>query len=178
MEVSPRAASRCFIFMYFFLPRWLPDRWRSQAQNSMKTELPSGKLLTIRVRQQIFRFSCLITLLIRMRGKHLLGKSQWVRVSSMPSFTFCFAFFNFIERNPSSIALAFSRAVFLLFWAWTALSILATCFTLVRGVTAKSTLLVDKGKLMRTPMVCSDSTFLSTLTWSLFSTDAGGEIQA
>lgn len=43
--------------------------------------------------------------------------------------------FSFMERNSSTTALAFSRAAFLLSWAWIALSILATSFTLERGVT-------------------------------------------
>ena len=38
-------------------------------------------------------------------------------------------------NSSSTTALAFSRAAFLLSWAWIALSILATSFTLERGVT-------------------------------------------
>ena len=48
------AASRCFIFMYFLLPHWVPATWRSRAQTSMRAELPSGKLPTTRVRRRIF----------------------------------------------------------------------------------------------------------------------------
>jgi hypothetical protein len=40
-----------------------------------------------------------------------------------------------MEQSPSTTALAFSRAAFLLSWAWIALSILAASFTLERGVT-------------------------------------------
>ena len=40
-----------------------------------------------------------------------------------------------MERSSSITAVAFSRAAFLLSWAWIALSILATSFTLERGVT-------------------------------------------
>ena len=45
------------------------------------------------------------------------------------------ASFSFMERSSSTTDLAFSRAAFLLSWAWTALSIFATSFTLERGVT-------------------------------------------
>ena len=38
------------------------------------------------------------------------------------------ASFSFIERSCSTTAVAFSRAAFLLSWAWIALSILATSF--------------------------------------------------
>ena len=48
MEASSRAASRCFMFMYFLLPHWVPATWRSRAQTSMRAELPSGKLPTTR----------------------------------------------------------------------------------------------------------------------------------
>ena len=39
MEASSRAASRCFMFMYFLLPHWVPATWRSRAQTSMRAEL-------------------------------------------------------------------------------------------------------------------------------------------
>ena len=42
MEASSTAASRCFKFMYFLLPHWVPATWRSRAQTSMRAELPSG----------------------------------------------------------------------------------------------------------------------------------------
>ena len=45
------------------------------------------------------------------------------------------ASFSFMERSCSTTALAFSRAALLLSWAWIALSIFATSFTLERGVT-------------------------------------------
>ena len=48
------------------------------------------------------------------------------------------ASFSFMERNSSTTTLTFSRAAFLLSWAWIALSILATSFTLERGVTEKT----------------------------------------
>ena len=57
MEVSSRAASRCFMFMYFLLPHWVPATWRSRAQTNIRAELPSGKLPTTRVRRRISRFS-------------------------------------------------------------------------------------------------------------------------
>ena len=76
MEASSRAASRCFMFMYFLLPHWVPATWRSRAQTSMRAELPSGKLPTTRVRRRIYRFSRSMTLLVRMRVQCSLGKSQ------------------------------------------------------------------------------------------------------
>ena len=50
MEASSRAASMCFMFMYFLLPYWVPATWRNRAQTSMRAEFPSGKLPTTRVR--------------------------------------------------------------------------------------------------------------------------------
>ena len=76
MEASSRAASRCFMFMYFLLPHWVPATWRSRAQTSMRAELPSGKLPTTRVRRRISRLSRSMTLLVRMRVQCSLGKSQ------------------------------------------------------------------------------------------------------
>ena len=76
MEASSRAASRCFMFMYFLLPHWVPATWRSRAQTSMRAELPSGKLPTTRVRRRISRFSRSMTLLVRMRVQCSPGKSQ------------------------------------------------------------------------------------------------------
>ncbi len=38
------ATSRCFMFMYFLLPHWVPATWRSRAQTNIRAELPSGKL--------------------------------------------------------------------------------------------------------------------------------------
>ena len=32
IEASYRAASKCFMFMYFLLPHWVPATWRSPAQ--------------------------------------------------------------------------------------------------------------------------------------------------
>ena len=68
MEASSRAASRCFMFMYFLLPHWVPATWRSRAQTSMRAELPSGKLPTTRVRRRISRLSRSMTLLERVKG--------------------------------------------------------------------------------------------------------------
>ena len=42
MEVSSRASSRCFIFIYFLVPHWVPATWRSLAQTSIGAELPAG----------------------------------------------------------------------------------------------------------------------------------------
>ena len=76
IEASSRAASRCFMFMYFLLPHWVPATWRSRAQTSMRAELPSGKLPTTRVRRRISRLSRSMTLLVRMRVQCSPGKSQ------------------------------------------------------------------------------------------------------
>ena len=35
MEASSTVASRCFMFMYFLLPHWVPATWRSRAQTSI-----------------------------------------------------------------------------------------------------------------------------------------------
>ena len=56
-EMPSRAASRCFVFMYFLLPHWAPATWRSRAHAGMRAELPSGKAPTTRVRRQISRLS-------------------------------------------------------------------------------------------------------------------------
>ena len=82
METSSRATSRCFMFMYFLLPHWVPATWRSRAQTSMRAELPSGKLPTTRVWRRISRLSLSMTLLVRMRIQCSLEKSQQVSVSS------------------------------------------------------------------------------------------------
>ena len=44
------AASKCFMFMYFLLPHWVPATWRSRAQTSIRAEFPSGNVPTTRVR--------------------------------------------------------------------------------------------------------------------------------
>ena len=67
IEASSKAVSRCFIFMYFLLPHWVPATWRSRAQTSIRAELPSGNAPTTRVRRRISRFSRSITLLVRIR---------------------------------------------------------------------------------------------------------------
>ncbi len=36
-------APRCFMFMCFLLPHWVPATWRSRAQTNIRAELPSGK---------------------------------------------------------------------------------------------------------------------------------------
>ena len=66
------AASRCFIFMYFLLPHWVPATWRSRAQTSIRAELPSGKLPTTRVRRRISRLSRSMTLLVADKGYQIL----------------------------------------------------------------------------------------------------------
>ena len=33
-------ASRCFMFIYFLLPHWVPATWRSRAQTGMNAEFP------------------------------------------------------------------------------------------------------------------------------------------
>ena len=76
MEASSKAASKCFMFMYFLQPNWVPAAWRSRAQTSIRAEFPSGNVPTTRVRRQISRFSRSITLLVRMRVQCSLGKSQ------------------------------------------------------------------------------------------------------
>ena len=40
IEASSKAASKCFMFMYFLLPQWVPATWRSLAQTSIRAELP------------------------------------------------------------------------------------------------------------------------------------------
>ena len=67
MKASSKAASKCFMFMYFLLPHWVPATWRSLAQTSIRAELPSGNVPTTRVLRRISRFSRSITLLVRMR---------------------------------------------------------------------------------------------------------------
>ena len=74
MEASSRAASRCFMFMYFLLPHWVPATWRSRAQTSMRAELPSGKLPTTRVRRRISRFSRLNDIIGTDAGPVFAGK--------------------------------------------------------------------------------------------------------
>ena len=69
-------ASKCFIFMYFLQPHWVPATWRSLAQISIRAEFPSGNVPNTRVRRRISRFSRSITLLVRMRVQCSLGKSQ------------------------------------------------------------------------------------------------------
>ena len=53
MEVSSKAASKCFMFMYFLQPHWVPATWRSRAQTSIRAELPSGNVPTTRVRAAV-----------------------------------------------------------------------------------------------------------------------------
>ena len=134
-ETSSQMVSRCFIFMYFLLPHWVPAPWCRRAQISMRAELPSGKVPTTRVRRRISRLSRSMTLLVRMPVQCSNGNSQWVSVSSTPSSAFLAASFRFIACSSSTTAPAFSRAAFLLSWAWMALSIFATSFTLEGGVT-------------------------------------------
>ena len=53
MEVSSKAASKCFMIMYFLQPHWVPATWRSRAQTSIRAELPSGNVPTTRVRAAV-----------------------------------------------------------------------------------------------------------------------------
>ena len=46
IETSSRVASKCFIFIYFLLPHWVPATWSRRAQTNMRAELPSGKVPT------------------------------------------------------------------------------------------------------------------------------------
>lgn len=46
LPVNRRRLSRCFMFMYFFEPHWVPATCRSQAHTSINAELPSGKVPT------------------------------------------------------------------------------------------------------------------------------------
>ena len=76
MEVSSKAASRRFIFMYFLLPYWVPATWRGRAQASIRAALPSGKLPATRVRRRFSRFNPSMAWLVRIRVRRSLGKSQ------------------------------------------------------------------------------------------------------
>ncbi len=73
MKASSRATSKCFMFLYFLLPHWVPATWRSRAQTSIRTELPSGNVPTTRVRRRSSWFSRSIALLVRMRVQCSLG---------------------------------------------------------------------------------------------------------
>ena len=66
-QSSSQNGAKCFIFMYFLLPHWVPATWRRRAQTSIRAELPSGKVPTTRVLRRISRFSRSITLLVRIR---------------------------------------------------------------------------------------------------------------
>ena len=67
--------SRCFMFMYFLQPHWVPATWRSLAQTSIRAELPSGNVHTTRVLRRISRFSRSITLLVPvLAGKIAVGQ--------------------------------------------------------------------------------------------------------
>ena len=76
IETSSKAASKCFMFMYFLLPHWVPATWRSLAQTIIRAEFPSGNVPTTRVLRRISRFSRSITLFVRIRVQCSLGKSQ------------------------------------------------------------------------------------------------------
>ena len=70
-------ASKCFMFMYFLQPHWVPATWRSRAQTSIRAEFPSGNAPTTLVLRRISRFSRSITLLVRMRVQCSLGKTPY-----------------------------------------------------------------------------------------------------
>ena len=57
MGASSKAAPKCFLFMYFLQPHWVPATWRSRAQTSIRAEFPSGNVPITRVRRRISRFS-------------------------------------------------------------------------------------------------------------------------
>ena len=76
MEESPKVASRCFMFMCFLFPHWVPATWRRRAQTSIRAELPSGNVPTTRVRLRISRFGRSMTLFVRIRVQCSEGKSQ------------------------------------------------------------------------------------------------------
>ena len=92
-EASSGAVSKCFLFMYFLLPHWVPATWRSRAQTSMRAELPSGKIPTTRVLRRISRFSLSIFMphsicatyctLSTIKNRHLRNQSKMT--------VFCFA---------------------------------------------------------------------------------------
>lgn len=65
-QLATEASSKCFIFIYFLLPHWMPATWRRRVQTSIKAEFPSGKLPTTRVQRRISWFNLSITLLVRM----------------------------------------------------------------------------------------------------------------
>ena len=134
MEASSTAASRCFMFMYFLFPHWVPATWRNLAETSIRAELSSGKLPTTRVRRRISRFNLSITLISTNTGPMLAGEIAAAQSLRNAVLYFLAASFNFIARSSSTTALAFSRAAFLFSWAWIALNLLATSFTLERGV--------------------------------------------
>ena len=46
---SSKATFKCFMFMYFLQPHWVPAAWRSRAQTSIRAEFPSGNVPTTRV---------------------------------------------------------------------------------------------------------------------------------
>ena len=73
---SSKATFKCFMFMYFLQPHWVPATWCSLAQTSIRAEFPSGNVPSTRVHRRISRFSRSITLLVRMRVQCSLGKSQ------------------------------------------------------------------------------------------------------
>ena len=58
------------------LPHWVPATWCRRAQTSIRTELPSGKVPTTRVRLRISRLRRSMTLFVRIRVQCPEGKSQ------------------------------------------------------------------------------------------------------
>ena len=60
-------ASRCFMFMYFFIPHWVPATCRSRAQTSIRAEFPLGKAPTTLVLRRISRFIRSITLSLKKK---------------------------------------------------------------------------------------------------------------
>ena len=129
------AASRCFIFMYFLLPHWVPATWRSRAQTSMRAELPSGKLPTTRVAASdlpVQPFNDIVGADTGpvLTGKIAVGQSLINAVLHLLSGLLQFHGTEFFYHG-----FGLFTGCFLALLAWIALSILATSFTLERGVT-------------------------------------------
>ena len=81
MGASSKAASKCFMFMYFLQPHWVPAAWRSRAQTSIRAELPSGNVPSTRVRRRTrvvgtFPDGNSALMLVCARLRHVAG-TQW-----------------------------------------------------------------------------------------------------
>ena len=124
------------MFMYFLLPHWVLATWRSRAQTNkgrvavLKTahhpRIPSyfpiqplNDVIGTDASPVVLTGEIAVSQRLLNAIFHLLGGAS----------------FSFMERSSSTTAFAFSLATFLLSWAWIALNIFATSFTLERGVT-------------------------------------------